>query len=376
MRLKILTTDDSKAVRIIIKKCFSSYDVDIFEASNGVEGLAVASKETPDIILLDVTMPVMDGVEMLTKLKSDPVLKGIPVIMLTAEAGRENVLKIAKIGIRDYIVKPFKEDVLVEKVGRVVDLRPVGEQNSKRKGINDACKILVVEDKATIVDQIRDGLKHTPWDIQGTSSTGETIDYCQKDIPDIILVSLSLPDDGAPTLFRLLRSNMKTKYVPVFGLAVKTAMDEQQQAQQMGFNSVITKPIDFSDMESKIAKAINLDTSERYFNFEEDFLLIRLPERCNSGTVNEISAYLKPKVSEAVDTGYYKVIFDVSEVRNVDMNVIKLLISAMQACRDLTLTHTIVGGAEFASEAKGFEECKDWVIHNSVQEAKSAGVAN
>ncbi|MGF1484229.1 MAG: PleD family two-component system response regulator [Opitutales bacterium] len=375
MRLKILTTDDSKAVRIIIKKCFTSYDVDIFEASNGVEGLAVASKETPDIILLDVTMPVMDGVEMLTKLKSDPLLKGIPVIMLTAEAGRENVLKIAKIGIRDYIVKPFKEDVLIEKVGRVVDLRPVGEQNTKRKGLNDSCKIVVVEDKATIVDQIKEGLKDTPWEIQGTTSTGETIDLCQKDLPDLILISLSLPDDGAATLFRLLRSNMKTKYVPVFGLAVKTAMDEQQQAQQMGFNAVITKPIDFPDMESKIAKAINLDTSERYFNFEEDFLLIRLPERCNSTTVNEISNYIKPKVSEAVDSGYYKVIFDVSKVRNVDMNVIKLLINAMQACRDLTLSHSLVGSTEFASEAKGFEECKDWVIHNSVEDAKSAAVS-
>lgn len=374
MRLKVLTVDDSKAVRIIIKKTFSSYDVDIFEASNGVEGLAVASKEGPDIILLDVTMPVMDGVEMLTKLKSDPLLKGIPVVMLTAEAGRENVLKIAKIGIRDYIVKPFKEDVLIEKVGRIVDLRPVGEQNTKRKGLSDACNIVVVEDKPAIVEQIRDGLKHTPWSIHGTSSTGETIDHCQKTVPDLIIISLSLPEEGAPTLFRLLRSNMKTKYIPVFGLAVKTAVDEQQQAQQVGFNAVITKPIDFSEMESKIAKAINLDTSERYFTFEEDFLVVRLPERCNTSTVNEISNYLNPKISEAVDSGYYKVIFDVSVLQSVDMNVIKLLLSAMQACRDLTLTYSIVGNTRFAEEARAFEECRDWNLHGSIDEAKAAAV--
>jgi two-component system cell cycle response regulator len=64
---------------------------------------------------------------MLTKLKEDEALKGIPVIMLTAESGRENVLHIAKLGVRDYLVKPFKEDQLIEKAGRVVSLqkRPV-----------------------------------------------------------------------------------------------------------------------------------------------------------------------------------------------------------------------------------------------------------
>jgi len=77
MRYRILTVDDSKTVRCIVRKAFKSFDCDILEASNGVEGLALASKETPDVVLLDVTMPVMDGVEMLTKLKADPQLKAI-----------------------------------------------------------------------------------------------------------------------------------------------------------------------------------------------------------------------------------------------------------------------------------------------------------
>src|SRR5690606_29604241 len=90
MRYKVLTVDDSKTVRIIVKKAFKSYDCEIIEAANGVEGLAAAAKEQPDVILLDITMPVMDGVEMLTKLKADPATKAIPVVMLTAEGGRDN----------------------------------------------------------------------------------------------------------------------------------------------------------------------------------------------------------------------------------------------------------------------------------------------
>lgn len=122
MPAKILTVDDSRTIRIIVTRTFRPYDAKIFEAGNGEEGLAVAARERPDLILLDVTMPVMDGVTMLGKLKENPDLKAIPVIMLTAESGRDNILTIARIGVRDYLVKPFKEDQLIEKAGRIITL--------------------------------------------------------------------------------------------------------------------------------------------------------------------------------------------------------------------------------------------------------------
>ncbi|HTO03352.1 MAG TPA: response regulator, partial [Opitutus sp.] len=253
MRYKILTVDDSKTVRIIVRKAFKTYDCEILEAGNGVEGLALAAKENPDLILLDVTMPVMDGVEMLTKLKSDPALKGIPVMMLTAEGGRDNVLKIAKIGVRDYLVKPFKEDVLIEKAGRVIDLKPLSETPSKAKSIFDPADILIVEDKPAIIQQIQEGLKHTPWKVHGVTTQGEAIDFCSRTPPDLMLVSLSLPEESAFTLFRLIRTNVKTKYTPVFALVVKTEIAQQQQAQTVGFSAIITKPIDLGELETKMA---------------------------------------------------------------------------------------------------------------------------
>lgn len=123
MATKILSVDDSRTIRLIVGKAFRPYDCTLCEAANGEEGLATAAREKPDLIILDVTMPVMDGVTMLTKLKENEELKTIPVIMLTAESGRENVLQIARLGVRDYLVKPFKEDQLIEKAGRVVPLQ-------------------------------------------------------------------------------------------------------------------------------------------------------------------------------------------------------------------------------------------------------------
>jgi two-component system cell cycle response regulator len=372
MRNKILTVDDSKTVRIIVRKAFKPYDCEILEASNGVEGLAVAAKDMPDIILLDVTMPVMDGVEMLTKLKSDAQLKGIPVIMLTAEGGRDNVLKIAKIGIRDYLVKPFKEEILVEKVGRVIELKPLAEAPTKVRSIMDSANILVVEDKPAIITQIKDGLKHTPWQIQGLSTQGEAIDHCAKNAPDLIMVSLSLPEDAAFTLFRLIRTNVKNKYTPVFGLVVKTDSTVQQQAQTVGFTAVITKPIDVVDLEAKIAKAMNLDTSQRYFAFENECLIMRLPEHCSPAVLAEVTTYLKPKLTEAVDAGLNKAVIDVHALKSLHMGVIKLLVQTMQYCRDLGMQFALVGNPQIIAECKGFEDTRNLNFVDTLDEAKAS----
>jgi two-component system cell cycle response regulator len=372
MRNKILTVDDSKTVRIIVRKAFKSYDCEICEAGNGVEGLAVAAKEQPDLILLDVTMPVMDGVEMLTKLKADAQLKSIPVMMLTAEGGRDHVLKIAKIGVRDYIVKPFKEEVLIEKAGRIIDLKPLSEGPAKTKSIFDAAEILVVEDKPVIIQQVQEGLKHTPWKVNGVSTQGEAIDFCTKTPPDLILISLSLPEDAAFTLFRLIRANMKTKYTPIFALVVKTETGQQQQAQQVGFSSIITKPIEMGDLEAKMAKAMNLDTSQRYFNLEPGCLVMHLPENCSPGVLAEVATYLKPKLAEAVDAGQNKVIIDIHPVKSLHMGVIKLLMQAMQTCRELGMQFTLVGNAQIIAECKGFEDTRTWGFHATLDEAKAS----
>jgi two-component system cell cycle response regulator len=371
MRYKILTVDDSKTVRIIVRKAFRPYDCEILEASNGVEGLAISSKDSPDLILLDVTMPVMDGVEMLIKLKADPKLKGIPVIMLTAEGGRNNVLKIAKIGVRDYLVKPFKEEALIEKTSRVINLKPLADQPAKTKSVLDPADILIVEDKPAIIQQIQQGLKHTPWKIHGAGNQEAALEFCAKTRPDLTLISLSLPDEEAFTLFRLMRTEANTKTTPIFALAVKTETGQQQQAQTMGFSAVITKPIDLVDLETKMCKSMNLDTSQRYFILEPGFLIMRLPENCPPTVLVEVSNYLKPKVSEAVDAGHTRMVIDIHELKSLHMGIIKFLLQTMQTCSELTLQFALVGNPQIVTECKGFEDTKNWTFYDSIEDARN-----
>ncbi len=122
MSYTVLTVDDSRTIRMIVKKAFQPYDCELHEAENGMEGLAMAAKVNPDLIVLDITMPIMTGVEMLGKLNEDESLKTIPVIMLTAESGKDNVMQIVKMGVKDYIVKPFKGEQLIERASNILKL--------------------------------------------------------------------------------------------------------------------------------------------------------------------------------------------------------------------------------------------------------------
>ena len=122
MPLKILTVDDSRTVLIIIRNTFKRFDCEIIEAGNGAEGLELA-RTKPDLVLLDITMPVMDGVAMLEKMRGDPSLSEIPVVMLTAEGQKAMAERATALGSRGYIMKPFSGDALIQQISAIVPLQ-------------------------------------------------------------------------------------------------------------------------------------------------------------------------------------------------------------------------------------------------------------
>lgn len=105
MTKKILVIEDDKFLLKIIKKKLSTEDYQLVQAMNGEEGLRSAREEKPDLILLDLVLPEMDGFEVLKKLKDNPACSAIPVIILSNLGEREKVNKGLKLGAADYLVK-------------------------------------------------------------------------------------------------------------------------------------------------------------------------------------------------------------------------------------------------------------------------------
>src|SRR5262245_8807106 len=117
---RILTIDDSSTIRSIITKQMSDLGFEVDQAEDGKQGLAKLEEIEVDLILLDVTMPVMDGPAMLSALRETG--NRTPVIMLTSESKRSIVAGAVKLGIEDYILKPFRPDELRGKVMKVLRL--------------------------------------------------------------------------------------------------------------------------------------------------------------------------------------------------------------------------------------------------------------
>lgn len=124
MSKKILSIDDSRMVHMIVSRTLTPLGVEIVTASNGEEGVAMALSEKPDLILLDATMPVMDGLTALGKLKDDAGTSGIPVVMLSADACQENRCRAAELGALNFIDKPFTAETLLNGLKGFIELQP------------------------------------------------------------------------------------------------------------------------------------------------------------------------------------------------------------------------------------------------------------
>jgi len=113
---KILVVDDEQDLVSTVSYRLKFAQCTVVSASNGQEALEKIAVEKPDLILLDTNMPVMNGHETLRRLRADPELKHIPVIMLTARSAPEDIAAASTYGITDYVTKPFDFTELMQKV--------------------------------------------------------------------------------------------------------------------------------------------------------------------------------------------------------------------------------------------------------------------
>jgi two-component system chemotaxis response regulator CheY len=115
---KILSVDDSGTMRRIIGRAVQVLGHEMLEAGNGLEALELLAKEGQNIalVILDVNMPGLDGMETLARIKADPELQAIPVMMLTTDSDRARIIQAVQAGASNYLTKPFSQDDLLTKI--------------------------------------------------------------------------------------------------------------------------------------------------------------------------------------------------------------------------------------------------------------------
>jgi two-component system cell cycle response regulator DivK len=117
---RILMVEDTEDNRQIIRDLVSAVGYELIEAADGAEGLAMAEKEKPDLILMDIQLPVMDGYETTRRIKANPALKHIPVIAVTSYALSGDEAKTRAAGCDAYVAKPFSPRQLLAKINELL----------------------------------------------------------------------------------------------------------------------------------------------------------------------------------------------------------------------------------------------------------------
>jgi diguanylate cyclase (GGDEF)-like protein len=128
----VLLAEDSMVIRAVVRQQLETQGHRVIEASNGAEALALCRTSTPDVVLLDIEMPVLDGYGVLEAIKGDPQLAGIPIVFLTAREDTESVVRALELGAHDYLRKPFEPAELRARVSAALRMKSLQDELQRR----------------------------------------------------------------------------------------------------------------------------------------------------------------------------------------------------------------------------------------------------
>jgi two-component system, cell cycle response regulator len=390
MNKKVLTIDDSKTLRMIIGKHLSPFGVQMMQAENGEEGIARARESIPDVILLDYNMPVMDGYHTLIELKADPDLKEIPVIMLTTETVQETVIKLVKLGLKDYIAKPFTRDVLLKKLNPLLNLY-VGDEVPAEKalmnaaasagGNSDKPTILAVDDKSNIIELLKEYVGDRCFMITADSGASAIKAIEQKKY-DYLILDLSLPDVNA---FEVLKTYLQRKQnganvKKVIAMTLRTAQEDIERVMAMGVSVILHKPFSREDTDIVVSRLISSfkkeDMVEKKLRYLAAKGIVRIldcpPEKSSQfrTVATALSTAIKQEIDDMAEEGLSKLVISVGEGFLSDLTITRKFVNLIEHIMRLSLNVRLVANSEQARESlKQFAETASLPVDTSLETA-------
>lgn len=268
MTARVLVVDDILAnVKLLQAKLTAEY-FEVITAMNGAEALEVAQRAMPDIVLLDVMMPGMDGFEVCRRLKANPATLHIPVIMVTALDQPSDRINGLEAGADDFLTKPVNDTALFARVKSLVRLKMLTDElrsrasTSERMGlIEDEIKldalssisgeILLVDDRTGSVERIKDALGDVH-SVKVATDPQAALFVAAEQEWDLILVSLSLKEFDGLRLCSQLRSLDRTRNIPILIIVEPEDSGRMLRGLDIGMNDYIARPIDKNELKARV----------------------------------------------------------------------------------------------------------------------------
>jgi two-component system, cell cycle response regulator len=331
----VLTIDDSKVVRSMVARSLQAYACRIIEAQNGKEGVESAQQNKPDLILLDVTMPVMDGRQALTELRNDPACRNIPVIMLTAESGKDLVVEVAKLGITGYIVKPFKQDTFDAEVKKVLGEPGAADASAPI----DPRAVLVVDDSEKVLAAAQKALEKSMTVLTALSGA-EAIKHYAAARPGVVVVDLAMPEmDGYATIAALKKLG-PSGFV---ALAVRGDGGAHEKARKAGCCAVVDKPFQADELLDQVLAAASTvvpadDLLRTCLSEVDGCAVFSLPR---SKVLGRLLPLFAKKLRSLAEDGDDKLILDIAQLNDITSEQIGLLVRLISEAQEIGIRTAI-----------------------------------
>ena len=282
MSARILVVDDIEAnVRLLEAKLTAEY-YEVLTAYDGPTALAIAAAEKPDIVLLDVMMPGMDGFQVCRRLKDDPETRHVPVVLVTALDGRGDRIAGLEAGADEFLTKPIDDVMLFARVRSLTRLKTVidelrdREASGRRMGViagaasrlgGTGGRILIIDDNERQAQRVANelGVEHRPV----VESDPEKALVSARGPVDLAIVNATSRGFDGLRLAGQIRSEEATRHLPILAIVDFDERSRLVKALEMGVNDILAKPVDPQELAARARTQIR---RKRYTDYLRDNL--------------------------------------------------------------------------------------------------------
>lgn len=261
----VLIVEDHNLNMKLVKDLLKIDNISSIEADRAETGLELARTHKPDLILMDIELPGMDGLTAMRVIKSDPDLRDIPVIALSAYAMEDDKALAKEAGCDGYVTKPIKIDLFRETVKTY--LGKTGnhfDKIEKKSSDHFACKckpgkrILVVDDDELNVKLLSALLSSKGYVVTTAFNGREAVEKVYESHPDLILLDIMMPEMDGYEVTSKLKADPSTEGIPIILVTALTGEDDKKKGLAAGADEFINKPIDGPELDARIVSLLQL----------------------------------------------------------------------------------------------------------------------
>jgi CheY-like chemotaxis protein/serine/threonine protein kinase len=236
--VKILIVEDNELNRDMLSRRLERKGYQVVSAADGQEGVVKAQRDQPDLILMDMSLPVLDGWAATRQLKAAPATRSIPVIALTAHAMVGDRERALAAGCNDYEMKPVELPRLLEKINGLVSKDEAARADKE-------FHLLVTDDNEMNRDMLSRRLERQGYRITTATTGTEALDCIRKQAFDLVLLDVMMPELNGMEVLGIIRSTYSLLDLPVIMVTARDQSEDVVAALQMGANDYVTKPLNF-----------------------------------------------------------------------------------------------------------------------------------